>query len=161
MPSGNTPKELAVPRYSRETQDLPENEDLGQSLRRQHQELYGKLLEAHAEVDSAGTLTVWVYLALLLAAYGALWTGWYQQLPALAGMNLNNFWTYLVLLVVALFAYGATTELSERLRYGRHSQEVQNLASRAGVSRLKLLAQLEGDAAVKKALAMIKRERWQ
>jgi hypothetical protein len=148
--------------YPPGTEDEPlEGEGLSASFRRQHQELYGKLLEVHAEIDSAGTLTIWLYLAAVLAAYSALWTGWYQQIPALAGINLNNFWTYLVLLVVGFFGYGVQTELSERRRYHKHSQEVQNLAGRAGVSRYQLLAQLEDDAAVKKALAMIKRDRWE
>jgi hypothetical protein len=150
-----------MPLYPPVEDEALENGDLAASFRRRHQEFYGKLLEVHAAVDNSGTLTLAVYLISLLVAYAALWGGWYEQVPALANIELNNFWTYLALLAVALFGYTGHAGWIERWHYSRHRHALQDLATKAGVSRYQLLARLEDDAAVKKALAMIKRDRWE
>ena len=97
---------------------------------------------------------------LLLVAYSALWSGFYQRLPGLQDANLNNFWTYLALLAAALFGYTAQSSWIERWRYNKHRSQVHDLAAKSGITRYQLLARLEGDAAVKKALERIKRDTW-
>jgi hypothetical protein len=147
--------------YPKVDDDVSLDEDLAESLRHRHQELYGTLLEIHEQVNDCGTLTFGTYSVVLMMAYAALWSGLYQHIPALQGLALNNFWTYAALFFAAWFAYTGHRRLIERGRYGRHRFGVQDLAGKAGLTRHQLMARLEGDPAVKQALAMIKRDRWE
>ena len=49
-------------------------------VRRDHPELYGKLLETNAAISDAGGILLFVYLVLLLVLYCGLWMGWYHRI---------------------------------------------------------------------------------
>ncbi len=147
-------------RYLKADEDLRGDEAWAESLRQRHPDLYGKLLEIHDEVNECGTLTFGAYIVTVLVAYAALWTGWYQRIPALQPYELNHVWTYAALFFAAWFTYAGHHRLIQRCRYGPHRLTLQNLAGAAGLNRHQLVARLEGDPAVKEALSMVKRDRW-
>jgi hypothetical protein len=139
----------------------PEDQNSGEALRQRHQELYGRLLEVHAAIDNSGSFLFPAYWVTALVVGSVVWSGWYQRIPGLQGIELSNFWTYAALFTAALFGYGFHSQWSEWWRYRRYRGALRSLAAEAGISRYQLLTRLENDTAVKKALDMIKRDHWE
>ncbi len=88
-----------------------------------------------------------------------VWSGWYRRLPGLEDIELNNVWSYAALFIAGMVIHGVYKGWIQSWHYRRHRPRLANLAAQAGLNRYQLLARLEGDEAVKEALAMIKRDR--
>jgi hypothetical protein len=129
-------------------------------VRREHPELYGKLLEANAAIGDAGGVLILIYSVFLLTVYAGLWMEWYRRIPALRRMDLGNFWIYALVFLVVLGAMIGHFSLLQRLCYRRHRDEILDLFRASRMSRYRLLADLEGDEAVKEVVGAMKRDRW-
>jgi hypothetical protein len=132
------------------------------TVRREHPELYGKLLEANAAIsDAGGGLIFFVYLVLLLTAYCGLWMGWYRQVPVLRRMELGNIWVYALVFTVVTGLWICHFNWLQRLCYGRHREEILELLRPTKMSRYVFLAEIEGDQSLSEVAAAMKRDRWE
>lgn len=109
------------------------------SLQRSHPDLYGYLASANAQISDA-TGCGWMVFALILAVAGC--AGIYQFLP-----NLRPGWWWVMPLYVAVIFYVwiQVCQWCEAAVYRRHAQELRSQIDSAGLSRLKVLALIEGD----------------
>jgi hypothetical protein len=122
--------------------------------------LYGKLLEVNAALKDAGGVLIIVYALLLLAAYLALWFGWYKSLGFLQGAELNIVWSYLIVFVVVFFVWIAHFELAQWWCYRRNRSELLDQIQRSGANRYQLLAWIAHDKMVSTVAEVLKRDRW-
>lgn len=124
------------------------------------EQLYGKLLEVNAALKDAGGVLIIVYALVLLAAYLALWFGWYESLSLLKGADLNNVWVYLIVFVVVFFVWIAHFEFVQWWCYRRNRFELFDHIQRSAVSRYQLLAWIAHDKLLSNVAEALKRDRW-
>jgi hypothetical protein len=121
--------------------------------------LYGKLLEVNAALQDAGGVLIIVYALILLAAYLALWFGWYKSIWFLKA-DLNVVWIYLIVFVVVFFVWIAHFEFVQWWCYRRNRSELLDHIQRSAVNRYQLLASIAHDKLVSSVAEVLKRDRW-
>lgn len=129
-------------------------------LRREHPELYGKLLEANAAIGDAGGILFFLYLILLIGLYCGLWMGWYHRIPVLRRMDLGNFWMYALVTAIVVAIWIGHFTILQRLCYRRHRDEILDLLRATKLTRYRFLAETEGDQAIQEVASALKRDRW-
>jgi hypothetical protein len=124
------------------------------------QQLYGKLLEINAALKDAGGVLIIVYALILLAAYLALWFGWYQSIWFLKGADLNVIWIYLIVFVVVFFVWIAHFEFLQWWCYRRNRSELLDYVQQSALSRYQLLSLIAHDKMISNIAEALKRDRW-
>jgi len=113
-------------------------------FRTEYPRLYGRLISIEAQLDNGCLLYVLALLGAGAACLGLRQGWWEPLLGADLAAELNTWWFYPVLFVVAFVAASAAYEWGRRRVYRRHRRELLDLLRADGLDRDTLLPLLEG-----------------
>jgi len=121
--------------------------------------LYGLLLVANQRLEEVGDLAFWFLILLAIGCSVGLHLEWLDELAGYPLAALRNWYVYVLIWLAAFALFGIHISVGQKLVYTQLRPEIAAAMRRNGYNQYTLLAEIEGDLAVKRVAAHLKQDR--
>ena len=113
-----------------------------------HPELYGRLLIANERIENAGTVVIWLMIALVIGVCATIHMAWVPAIFGIPVARLQSWIVYLLIAVGVFVVYCFYSTLAEKRAYQAVRQPVYEYLQKHHLTVPWLIAQINGDDSV-------------
>jgi hypothetical protein len=129
------------------------------AFKEQYKPLYGLLLAANQRLEEVGDLAIWFLILLAIGCSVGLHLAWLDEWIGYSLAALRNWYVYILIWLAAFALFGIHISIGQKWVYAQLRSEIAAAMRRNGYSQYTLLAEIEGDLAVKRIAEHLKQDR--